>query len=220
MRYLGLALYAEGPRDYHFLEPLLHRVCAQICVAESPHVVEVSDVRGLDHPSDLRDAPRHTRVVAAAKEGFGAWQLLFVHADGAGDPNGARENLVAPAIRALQAEFGETGIGVAVIPVRESEAWALADGNALRSVLGTTLSDDELGLPVGAAGIESDADPKATLDRAFKATNPTRLRGRLGTSPYLKALGGQIDLARLEALPAFALLQRDIRGALGRLNIL
>jgi hypothetical protein len=162
MHYLGLALYAEGPTDYYFLCPLLRRLCEDICAQEANQSVEVTDVLPLDHPVTSGEASREIRIRDAARLAGGAWRIIFVHADGSGDPGRMREQLAQPALDLLRQEFQGKGLGVAVIPVRETEAWAIADGDALRRVFGTTIIDKDMGLPRTAKALESDADPKAT----------------------------------------------------------
>ena len=219
MHYLGLALYAEGPTDYGFLCPLLERLCEDLCTVEAVQPVEVSAVLPLNHPDSLSDAPREHRILGAAREALGAWDVLFVHADGAGNPGRARDQQVQPAIEGLRLELA-TGAGVAVVPVRETEAWALVDGDALRRVFGTTLVDDALGLPPSVSAVETLLDPKALLMSAFTATHPTGRRRKQGVSPLLNALGEQVALPRLRRLTAFAALEAELRQALRQLRIL
>ena len=220
MQYLGLALYAEGRTDYYFLRPLLQRLCEDICAKESPHSIEFAEVLGLDTAPHLRNAPREQRILDAAKEARGAWRILFVHTDGASNPSYAREHLAQPAIDLLREDWGDTGIGVAVIPFRETEAWAICDGDALRQVLGTTLTPTELGLPATSAAIEGTSDPKAVLKNAFLATKPSDRRKRQGVSPMLNALGEQVALHRLRQLSGFMTLETELRSALRTLRIL
>lgn len=220
MQYLGLALYAEGPTDYYFLRPLLQRLCEEICVADSPHRVEFSEVLELDHPVSLDGAPREQRILHAAIQAKGAWRILFVHADGAGNAERARNERTNPALELLRKKFEYEGRGVAVVPIRELEAWILQDGDSLRAVFGTTLNDDELGLPSGHAAIEAMRYPKATLAAAFTATGPSGRRRRQGISPLLNALGEQVRLARLRQLPGFLALEVDLRRALKELQVL
>lgn len=220
MHYLGIALYAEGPTDYYFLRPLLQRLCEDICARESPHNVEFSEVLALDHSSTTKNSPREQRILEAAKAARGVWRVLFVHADGAGQPARAREQLVQPAIELLQQEMAQDGCGVAVIPIRETEAWALWDGDALRQVFGTTLTDDDLGLPASANLVEAMPDPKAILNNAFNATQPSGRRKRQGVSPMLNALGEQVSLARLRQIAGFSLLETELKESLRRLQIL
>lgn len=210
MHYLGLALYAEGPTDYYFLRPLLQRLCEDLCARGARQPVEFSAVLELDDPIQLKNASRDARIVGAAKAAKGAWQLLFVHSDGE----------AAPALARLQQEFGEAYAGVAVVPIRETEAWAMFDIEAVREVFGTTQTADDLGLPLGAAMAEATADPKRTLDDAFLATNPSGRRRKQGVSPMLNALGERASLQRLRQLPSFVVLETELREALLRLRVL
>jgi hypothetical protein len=222
MRYLGLALYAEGPTDYRFLRPILLRLCSDICMRESFHQVEINDeVLALNHPRRLNGASREDRIVGAAREAVGAWSVLFVHSDADGDAARARQERVEPAINQVQREFNGLGQAVAVVPVRETETWALWDGDALRSVLGTTLSDQALGLPTSAAAAERVPTPKNCLRSAVAAARQGNRRGKApNVAQILNALGEQVSLARLRQLPAFALLERDLKDALRALNVL
>ena len=220
MRYLGLALYAEGPTDYYFLSPVLLRLCEELCLRAATDPVEIGTILALDDPEQARHLGREQRIEAAAVEARNAWNILFVHTDGEGDPERAAAERVEPALARLKALDGNTGIGVAVIPVRETEAWAILDGDALRQVLGTTLTDQALGLPRTARDAEKAKDPKALLNQAFKATQPTGRRKSLGTSPYLGALGEQVALDKLRDAPSFATLEAKLTDALRRLAIL
>lgn len=220
MHYLGIALYAEGPTDYYFLRPLLQRLCEDICVRESPHMVEFSEVLALDHSLKTKDSSRAQRILDAAKAARGVWRVLFVHADGANDPARAREQLVQPALALLQQEMVQDGCGLAVIPIRETEAWAIWDGDALRQVFGTTLSDQALGLPATANLVESVADPKAVLNNAFNATQPSGRRKKQGISPMLNALGEQVSLPQLRQIPGFSQFEAELKQALVQLQIL
>lgn len=50
-----------------------------------------------------------------------------------------------------------------MIPIQAVEAWLLADGEALRQVIGSDLSLHALGIPQTATSIEGLANPKQTL---------------------------------------------------------
>lgn len=220
MRYLGLALYAEGPGDYQFLSPLLQRLCDALCREAAMQPVDIGDIVGLDHSAAVSDRPRAERILDAARAHAGAWQLLFVHGDGAADPMAARARLTQPALDLLAGEFGGRGRGVAVVPIRETEAWAICDGDALREVFGSTLDDRQLGLPPSPRDAETVVDPKRLLAEAFSRSNPSPRRLRRGVSPMLNALGGAVSLVRLRQLSAFQLLEAELRQALKDLRVL
>lgn len=217
MRYLGLALYAEGTSDYSFLAPLLHRVCGDLCLRLAREPVEVSPVLRLTHPRKDHGSSREARIRAAAKDALGSWEVLFVHADGGGDPRKARRERVDPALRLLRDEFGARGRGVAVIPVRELEAWTLVDGDALREALGTNLSDEDLGLPRSDLA-DRESDPKGRLAQALQASGIRRIRGS-GEDPYLAMIAEQVSLEALHSLAAFRALEEDLERALEELGI-
>lgn len=220
MHYLGLALYAEGPTDYNFLRPLLLRLCVDVCTEHANGAVEFNEeVLALDHPASANDARRDERIIRAALRARGAWRIVFVHSDGEGSPNEARRQLVQPALTRLETDCAGEGAGVAVVPVRETEAWALADGNSLRSAFGTNLSDTELGLPP-LSKVESVLDPKAHLLRVFQASNPSPRSKRSGPSPRLEILGETVSLAHLRKLQSFRRLESDLKLALVQLGIL
>lgn len=101
----------------------------------------------------------------------------------------------------------------------ETEAWAIVDGDALRQVFGTTLTDDEMGVsPTGSA--EAVTDPKVSLNAAFSATHPSGRRKKQGVSPMLNALGEQVSLQQLRQLDSFSALDCELRLALRQLRIL
>ncbi|KQP12264.1 DUF4276 family protein [Pseudorhodoferax sp. Leaf267] len=222
MHYLGLALYAEGPTDERFLGPLLLRLCVDICNRASRQMVEINDeVLVLRHPTGLADAPREERVAAAAQQALGAWSILFVHADADGDAARARQERAQPALDRLRDEFAALGQGVAVIPVRETEAWAICDGDALRSVFGSTLNDQALRLPANARAVERLADPKQCLHDAFAASHAgMRRRQSRSVHETFGALGEQVALDRLRGLQAFEALENELTQALVALRVL
>lgn len=220
MIFLGLALYAEGPTDYRFLCPLLRRLSEDVCLRNASGTVEISEVLALDHPASAKEQRREDRILAAAQAASGAWDVLFVHSDGSGDADRARSTQVEPALAKVVEAFGDRGFGIAVVPVRETEAWAIVDGDTLRRVWGTVLADKELGLPNAAFEVERTADPKATLKKAFEATHPHRRRKSGTASAHLSELGEQVALDKLRTLRAFARLEADLCGALRQLQIL
>lgn len=215
MHYLGLALYAEGPTDYYFLQPLLRRLCEDVVVTRGKGVTEVSEVLGLNHPEEATQQNRGERILAAGNLANGSWNVLFVHADGAGDAEKSRREQVLPGIEAIN-----PGQGVPVVPVRETEAWALVDGDALRQAFGCTLSDHDLGLPTKVKEVERVADPKLVLDGALSAAHQNYRRRSQSISQYLGSLGEQTNLCKLRELPSFSRLETDLIQALRNLGVL
>lgn len=218
MAYVRSGLYAEGPSDYQLLTPLLRRLVEQVCLDAARGVVDVEDVQGLDAPRGLREADRATRILEAARGFWGGACVLFIHADGAGDPDVAKATQFAPAAALIQARL-RGGVCVPVIPVREIEAWTLVDGDTLREAFGTTLTDDALRIAKRPREVEKILDPKRELREALAAvTGPSRRRH--GPADFFTRIGERVDLAKLRQVPAFTQLEQDLRSALRALGIL
>lgn len=148
MQYLGLALFAEGPTDYRFLPSVLRRTTEKLCLMEARTTVEIGEVLNLYPPEEYRDADLATQILEAAKAANGAYNILFVHTDGAGNPEVAYNQRIQPAKERIAAELSSyLKRTVGVVPVREMEAWTLVDGDALRDVFGSVLDDEALGIP-------------------------------------------------------------------------
>jgi hypothetical protein len=216
MRYLGLALYAEGATDYRLLSPLLRRLAEHCCLRGGSELIEVGEVQPLNEPASFRKSDRAPRILEAARDGGSALDVLFVHADGGGDPVQARRANVEPAARRIKAELSGASRCLAVVPVRESEAWALADGETLRRVLDTTLDVAALGLPPTPRTVESLPDPKAVLRAAHAAV--VGKRGKRKVETWFAAIGQQARLDVLRHIPAFARLEADLQAALAELG--
>jgi len=220
MRYLGLALYAEGPTDYRFLSLLLHRLTDALCVEKARELVDVSEVFPLTEPGRFKEEDRATRILEAARESWRTFNILFVHTDGGGDPATARQERVEPAAQRIREELSAENEGVvAVLPVRETEAWALADGEAVREAFGCTLDDAALGLPPHALEVEWVLDPKQVLEQAY-AQVVGRRRPKRKASHYLEAISQRLRLGSLRQLPAFKHLETELSSALVDLGFL
>ncbi|BAS26884.1 DUF4276 family protein [Limnochorda pilosa] len=221
MRFLGLALFAEGPTDYRFLGPLLRRVTEDLCLREASESVEITEVLALVRSRESASLPRELQILDAMRRASGAFSLLFIHADGSGDPVAARKHQVQPAISRILEHGGPSGVGaVPVIPVRETEAWALVDGQALRRAFGTSLDDAELGLPPRPADVERIPDPKAALDHACRIAIGAGHRRRRRAAAFLEAIAESLSLDRLQQVPAFRQFEQDLRDGLEILRVL
>ncbi len=209
MRYLGLALYAEGPTDYRFLSPLLRRLVEALCARLAEDIVEIGEICPLDTPPNCNETDRGTRIREAALAARGAFSVLFVHTDGAGDPARARTANVAPAAAEIADHFEKDEARVvAVVPVRETEAWALIDGDALRGAFGTKLDDAALGLPGKSRGVETISDPKQALDQAFLRV-VGKPRRKQKAANHFEAISLRVRLDLLHEVPAFRRLEED-----------
>ncbi len=217
MSFVGLALFAEGPTDHRFLSPILRRLTEETCCGlQRP--IEIGDVMALTSPGGSHGRPRKERILEAAREACGAWTLLFIHTDGEGDPAIARAQRVTPAAERISSELSG-GRCVAVVPVRETEAWAVADGNALRVAFGVTHDDASLGVPSHPRNVEGLRDPKAVLESAYQSAVRRRRRRRGGASRFLERIGEHVSFQVLASVPAFQQLRDDLAAALQQLGV-
>lgn len=217
--YVGLALYAEGSSDHRFLDVLLRRATEALLISRG-FQVQVSDVQRLEIPDDEALKTRATRIARGAANIQGAFHLLFVHADGGNDPARARCERVDPGIEAVKKELGtDRREAVGVVPVRETEAWALADADALRSVLSSARSPADLGIPTDANEIEALPDPKRQLDLVVQRARGGRRGIRVRrASFFLDRLAERIDLASLRRLRAYRAFEDELETALDALG--
>jgi len=205
-------MIGEGTTDYQFLPPVLRQATWDMCVHEARGEVEIPmDVLSLEGDRTQRTFPE--RVVAAAKRHQGAFNLLFIHTDGSGNPDHAYQYVVQPAIQALMTDRGSADIrALGVVPVREMEAWAIADGNAIRAVYGTTLSDEQLGIPDRTRDVEAIPDPKQKLLEVLENALPRRSKRRRPI--HLRAIGERVSLTVLRGIPSFQRFETDLRRVL------
>jgi hypothetical protein len=133
--------------------------------------------------------------------------LLFVHRDAENQPPELRRRESASNLRNSRVKH------VPVVPVRMTEAWFLVDEKAIRVAAGNPNGSEDLNLPpIGK--IEQIPDPKKALhDALLRASGRSaRRRSRFPIHERVFRVATYIDdFSILKALPAFQLLQRDIR---------
>lgn len=220
MRFLSLALYAEGPTDHVFLQRVLWRLTYETAYRLSDTKFEIADnfVRGLKPgPGGAREN-RLQRAFGDAVAA-GAVNLLFLHADGDAELATVIAERITPCVEHARSAWLSFGLQcVPVLPVRMTEAWAIVDTVALAVELGTKKSAAELGVDIPSSQLEKHADPKVTLRNAQRVARPTRRpRSRQGIESIPAGLGERCSLATLKTLPAFRRLEADLDGALRRL---
>lgn len=222
MAYLGIALFAEGPTDHRFLAPLIQRLVIELVADRGGELPDVGDVLTLTSPEGSLGAPREERIANAAHAARYAFHVLCVHADGGGAPARVRAQQVVPGLSAaLRALAPEPYGAVAIVPVREMEAWTLVDGDALRRAFRTTLSDREMGLPRRARDAESVSDPKRVLSGAYLASlQGARRRSDASPVGALPLIAERVRLDVLRQVPSFAAFQGEMEAALRSLHFI
>ncbi len=203
MIYIRAGVFAEGPSDYDFLLPLLNRLLDSMAASLFPGAYELGEAAGIDAPRGTGGG-RAERIAAAIDSWWGDCTLFVIHTDGSGDPAGARSTCVEPGIEAARSMRPESPSLVAVcIPVREIEAWMLADPEAFRPILGQS------SVPACPADPERELDPKATLHRILKEGGVRRPPERIHAF-----FGERVRLEALRSLPAFRAFEGELVAAL------
>ena len=205
MRYLTSALISEGVTDDQFLPRLLGRALTELCLTEFDDPVEVADVQPLRDrkgPCSVED------IIRLVDRNAASFSLIFFHHD-----QGTRADRVeAEWLRPLRTLWGDRAERlVAVVPVRETEAWLLADGDALRGALGVQWTDAQMRLPQNARDVERVGDPKKILNDVMR---------RLSRSieDHYGQLGELVSLDRLDLVPAYQRWWSDTRDALAKIG--
>ncbi|MBI4861696.1 MAG: hypothetical protein HY815_15760 [Candidatus Riflebacteria bacterium] len=81
--YVSLALFAEGTTDHLFLHPLLIRTTEDLCRRHARGAVHLADgVIELHPPTRFKRSPLHMRVLEAAREALGAFNILVIYTTG------------------------------------------------------------------------------------------------------------------------------------------
>lgn len=205
MRYLTSALISEGVTDDRFLPVLLGRALTELCLTEFDEAVDVADVQILRNrcgPAPIDD------VIKLVDRNAASFLLVFFHRDQGPSADRVEAEWLGP----LRARWGDRNERlIPVVPVRETEAWLLADGDAIRNALGVRWTDTEMGLPRNAKDVERLADPKQVL-------NAVTGRVRRSVYDHFGQLGELVSLDRLASVPAYRRWWKDTHEALAALG--
>ncbi|WP_019710075.1 DUF4276 family protein [Streptomyces xinghaiensis] len=193
-RYLSLALLTEGASDQWFLVPLIDRQIADLALRAPSEF----DYSGVVTGECFTVAPRRT-VVGEVAELLRYFDAVVVHHD-------HNERGKVDAVREHFAEEASRIVGL--VPVRETEAWMLADTAALRAASPAGW-DAAWELP---HDVEKAADPKALLR--------TALGGRRDPERDFDRLGQTVELAKLGKVASYQRWLSELRTAMEKLHFL
>ena len=214
--YLAYALFCEGPSDFAYFEVLIPRLIDSI----------VSDlgIRPVDRPDTptLRLGQPDRTVESVAMEACrakDAIHLAFIHADTGGRNQEGAVDARSTAYCEKMHEICDFPQPRCVLlrPRHETEAWVLADPNAVLEALGYRGSAADLGLPDNPGEAERYQDPKSCLDSALRrvTSNPRRQARTL-----LPAIAQRQSIAELRRSASFSDFESRLETALQDLGIL
>ncbi|MGW0943707.1 DUF4276 family protein [Streptomyces sp. NPDC002623] len=195
-RYLSIALLTEGLSDQWFLLPLVDRQVESM---------ESASPRGFDFPgtapgSRFTVAPRE-RVSEEVETLLEHMDLVILHHD-------HNERSKVEAVRAALRKDEDAERVIGMVPVRETEAWMLADPAALPNAPAAAVRD----LIRSPRDVEKVPDPKRALAQAF---------GPRHRPEYdFDRLGQRMSLDVLRQVPAYARWAGDFHAALQKLRFL
>lgn len=160
MKWVCPAFVSEGPTDDRFLPNVLNRAVVDLCAQSFADYVEVADavvIRNRSGPAPIAD------VVAQLRRNSGSYNLVIFHHDGGANRARADREWIEP-MRTEWAASGSSDPLVFVVPIRETEAWALADGDAIRRVYGVSWDNARLGVPDNPRDVAAIPDQEGPRD--------------------------------------------------------
>ncbi len=205
MRFLSFVLVAEGVTD-----EALVSVGAWLLGQHLPADVELDGrlARWFSLPAKPHGL---TEKVLAAIDLHRDARLLLVHLDADKESREVRVAQIEAAVGAIGA--ADRPPHICVVPVRETEAWLLADETAIRSAAGNPNGRVPLSLP-RLAKLESVGNPKAVLNNALRVAHDakTARKSKLFdlTGRPVRVAKCTTDFAPLRELPAFRRLEVDV----------
>jgi len=210
-----IGLYCEGATDERFLLSIIKRTFDEIAM-ECSSQLEVYYPERIPYIGGPFVEAVKKATILAYKQGV---MVLCVHTD-ADDRNDrtAFQFKITPAFAAVEGPES-CEVLVAVVPVRITEAWMLADIELLQEEIGNVAPQAIRSHHYP----ESEADPKATIEeiiRAALADRPRRQRGQLCIGDLYQPIGQKLALSKLEKLGSYVKFKEEVRAAYRKLNYL
>jgi len=215
MNTLAIAFHGEGPTDWRFFKPLIERLTARLLRELADEEWEVLVLDEFQTEGD-----NYLQKVTALSNELDGFHLLILHRDGTPSLQKALENHFHDILQDDHLKNKPFRL-VPLIPVRETEAWMLADKQWLEEEL-KALGAKPASLPLpGLQEIEAIADPKSKLEEVIRAalehkTRRQRKRSR-GIEFLYESAGTEVRIEVLERLPAFKEFETSLKNALAQL---
>lgn len=217
-RQVFIGFTTEGTTDVRFLETIIERTFIEIafeCLGNVEPVVQFLNVNKIGYGfSDY--------VYNASHQGVNeiGMMVLCVHADAdAKTIDNVIDNKFKPAQERLDSVNDKTII-VPVIPIQMMESWMLADKQLFKTEIGTTLTDEELGINKVP---EKFSDPKSVIEKAIRISRQNlakRRRNDLTISDIYMPIGKKVSLKKLENIPSYRYFQEQVRTAYRKLHLI
>lgn len=220
-RQVFVGFTTEGSTDVRFLRKIIERSFEEIayeCQGDVEPVVWPLEVK----KTDLSFSEYALKAAQQGVEEIGM-MILCIHSDADDATNqNVLDNKIAPARELIKAQSDDTTCKILVpaIPVQMMESWMLADKDLLKNEIGTTKTDNELGIN---RSPESITDPKAVIEEAIRIARQEKTRRRrkeLRISDLYLPVGQKVSIDKLKELPSYRRFQEDIRQAYRELHLM
>lgn len=215
MTYLSWAALYEGPTDEAYFSIIIPSLIEEIVRVRGIRNVTVPQSPSLVLGKSDRSIAAVADEICSEKDAF---HILFVHADTGG--RALEEQLENRSAAYLNSAFYLCDFpierGVIIAPRHETEAWMLADTQAVGDALGYRGNLEVLGLPMNAQEAENLTDPKAALQKVV-----TKVRGRRGVrnaEQIIPAIAQRQKLERLRKSASFRSFEDKLVAALRSLG--
>lgn len=205
-----IALATEGSTDHRFLPNIIQRTFERVAF-EDQQEIEIFEPICLSQISGENIREKAKQYASQAVE-QGAMVLCFhADADNRTDENSFNER-INPAFDAIKSDKRDLCKKlVAIVPIKMTEAWMLADKELLKKQLCTDKSDSELEIDKHP---ESFSNPKETIKKAINKAREgitKRHRKKLTIDDLYSPLGTTIELSKLESLSSYKKFEKAVR---------
>ncbi|WP_016700235.1 DUF4276 family protein [Actinoalloteichus spitiensis] len=201
MRPLNTAILVEGPTDETFFRVIVFRALRDIGSTGTSAGFDLAEPLTFQRRQD-KPWQRFTEQVAELTP---RPDLVFFHYDGTTDPERERERSWTPMLSCWEAaEFGGSpGLPplVELAPVREMEAWALADVELVNRLARRAPSTSDVFEADRLRDVERLSDPKRTLAEAMNTGRGRRRRRDV--NEYLPLLAERARHTELRRVPSY-----------------
>lgn len=215
MTYPSWASLYEGSTDEAYFEIIIPRLMEDLVARTGTRNVHIPLTAAVRLGKNGRGVAQVAAEACAEQDAF---YILFIHADTGG--------------RALEAGVADRSVAfceaahalcdfppdrcVVVTPRHETEAWILADPEAVGGALGFRGSPAELGLPANAPEAERLRDPKAVLKEAISQVRGRRSSQNVGQ--LIPAIAQRQSIAALQRSASFQAFEARFATALRSLG--
>lgn len=220
MSQLFVGLMTEGKTDHRFLIPIVEKTLIKLSFRCKGSIdTDVFSV-GYKKEGGFKEYVRDAAQRGVQQHGI---SVLVVHADADSDTNeNTYRRKIEPALHLIseQDESDACKVIAALVPIRETESWLLADKVLFKKLIGSDLNDNELNI---SGHPESFTDPKQRIEQAIRAGRshlPKKIREALKLHDLYSLLGESLDLDSLENFVSFKDFEKNMEVVFKELNLL